>query len=159
MRLQRPSQDPEERQMTRTFWLVFSALISSACSSGGSQDDAAPVPTMSINDLMVAVITPATDVLWGIEDPQTDEEWQVFIDAAEVVIDAGKTIKVGGTGPSDNAWAQSPQWQEFADQLISAGEDAKLAAQDKNLEAMFAAGDVLYPPCEECHIAFHPGVQ
>ena len=39
-------------------------------------------PTGSVNDVMMAVITPATNKIWGIEDPQTDEEWQVFIDAA-----------------------------------------------------------------------------
>jgi hypothetical protein len=136
---------------------VLIALI--ACTNGDTQEDATPVPTMSVNDLMVTMVTPATDTLWGIEDPQTDEDWQVFIGAADVVIDAGRTIKVGGTGPKDTEWAQNPEWQAFADRLIGAGEDAKLAAQNKDIEAMYTAGEVLYPPCEECHIAFHPGVQ
>ena len=145
--------------MIRFLFVIAASLFAAACSTGDGQTDAAPVPTMSVNDLMISVVTPATDTLWGIEDPQTDDEWQVFIDAAEAVIDAGKTIKVGGTGPSDNEWAQDPEWQAFADQLIRAGEDARLAAQNKDLEAMYTAGEVLYPPCEECHIAFHPGVQ
>ena len=114
---------------------------------------------MSVNDLMVAVITPATNTLWGIEDPQSDEEWQVFIDAANTVIDAGRTIKVGGTGPNDNDWAANAEWQAFADRLIGAGVDARKAAGEKDLEAMWTAGEVLYPPCEECHIQFHPGVR
>ena len=145
--------------MTRTFLAISSVLISAACSSGETPKDAAPVPTMSINDLMITVVAPATDTLWGIEDPQTEQDWQVFVDAAELVIDAGKTIKVGGTGPGDGEWARNPEWQAFADQLINAGEDAKRAARNKDLEAMYTAGEVLYPPCEECHLAFHPGVQ
>lgn len=131
---------------------------------GGCQEATPPaaqevVPTMSVNDLMVTVVTPATDTLWGIEDPQTDEDWQVFIDAANVVIEAGETIKVGGTGPNDNTWASDPAWDAFADQLIGAGVDARNAANNKDVEAMYTAGEVLYPPCEECHIQFHPGVQ
>ena len=145
--------------MTRFLIVLPTILFMAACSSGDDQADSAPVPTMSINDLMITVVTPATDTLWGIEDPQTDEEWQVFVDAAESVIDAAKIIKVGGTGPGDNEWAQNPEWQAFADQLIGAGEDARRAAQNRDVEAMYTAGEVLYPPCEECHIAFHPGVQ
>ena len=122
-------------------------------------DDATPEPTISINDLMITVVAPSTDTLWGIDDPQTEEDWQVFIDAANRVIDAGNTIKVGGTGPNDDTWAKDPDWQSFADQLIGAGVDARTAAENRDIEAMWTAGEVLYPPCEECHIKFHPGVQ
>ena len=86
--------------MTRSLFAMSTMLFAVACSNSDGQADSAPVPTMSVNDLMVTIVTPATDTLWGIEDPRSDEEWQVFIDAAEVVIDAGKTMKVGGTGPT-----------------------------------------------------------
>ncbi|MCH8301781.1 MAG: hypothetical protein IH912_03425 [Proteobacteria bacterium] len=68
-------------------------------------------PSGSVNDLMLTVITPATNTIWGIEDPQTDEEWQVFVDAAAQVIDAAQRIKNGGSGPNDSAWAEDPEWQ------------------------------------------------
>ena len=113
----------------------------------------------SVNDMMISKITPATNTLWGIEDPQTDDEWQIFIDAANVVIDAANAIKQGGAGPNDDEWAQDPEWQAFADVIISAGIEAREAARNKDLDAMFNAGEVLYPPCEECHIQFHPGFQ
>ena len=126
---------------------------------GRADEERQPAPTMSINDLMVTVIAPATDTLWGIEDPQTDADWQIFIDAADVVIDAGKVLKVGGAGPDDGARASDPEWQAFADRLIAAGLDARHAAVNKDLDAMYSAGDVLYPPCEECHVRFHPEFQ
>lgn len=116
-------------------------------------------PEFSVNHVMVEQITPATNTLWGIEDPQTDADWQVFIDAANVVIDTARSIKHGGTGPNDNSWAENPDWQAFADRLIAAGIDARAAAENKDVDAMYAAGDVLYAPCEECHIQFHPGLQ
>jgi hypothetical protein len=120
--------------------------------------DEVPEPTLSVMELMVTIVAPATDTLWGIEDPQSDAEWQVFIDAANTVIDAGRTIKVGGTGPNDNEWAADPAWQAFADQLIDAAEDARAAAENQDVEAMYTAGEVIYPPCEECHLQFNPGV-
>jgi hypothetical protein len=144
-------------KLTLTGLALF--LILTGCEQAVTQDAREPVPTMSINDLMITIVTPATDTLWGIEDPQSDEDWQVFIDAANAVIEAGETIKVGGTGPNDNTWASDTAWDAFADQLIGAGVDARNAANNKDVEAMYTAGEVLYPPCEECHIQFHPGVQ
>lgn len=141
--------------MIRASLCVLFLPLLAGCGNGSS---AAPVPTMSVNDLMITAIAPATDTLWGIEDPQSDEDWQVYVDAADAVIEAGRIVKVGGTGPGDSEWAASGEWQAFADRLISAGRDAKRAAENRDLEGMYAAGDVLYPPCEECHIAFHPGV-
>jgi hypothetical protein len=144
-------------KLTLTGLALF--LILTGCEQAVTQDAGEPVPTMSINDLMITIVTPATDTLWGIEDPQSDEDWQVFIDAANAVIEAGETIKVGGTGPNDNTWASDAAWDAFADRLIGAGVDARNAANNKDVEAMYTAGEVLYPPCEECHIQFHPGVQ
>ena len=127
-------------------------LFVSACSP--SEDS----PASSINELMLDVVTPATNTLWGVEDPQTDADWSVFIDAASQVIAAGEQIKRGGSGPNDMTWAADPAWQAFADTLIGAANDARSAAAAKDLDALFNANDVLYPPCEECHIQFHPGV-
>lgn len=129
------------------------------CVSTVSGDEPVPVIPDSVNDVMISVIAPATNTLWGIDDPETDSDWQVFIDAADAVIATATAIKSGGTGPEDQEWAESPDWQAFTDRLIAAGIDARKAAQDKDVDAMYAAGDILYPPCEECHIQFHPGLQ
>ena len=68
--------------MTRTTVACGLMLATGLLVGCQAQKEEAPVPTMSINDLMITVVTPATDTLWGIEDPQSDEEWQVYIDAA-----------------------------------------------------------------------------
>ena len=134
-------------------FLVLLALFSvSACSPANDQ------PESSINELMLDVVTPTTNTLWGVTDPQTDADWNVFVVAASQVIAAGEQIKRGGSGPDDMTWAADPAWQAFADRLIDAANDARDAASAKNLDALFEANDVLYPPCEECHIQFHPGV-
>jgi hypothetical protein len=129
------------------------------CVSNVSGDEPAAVIPDSVNDIMISVIAPATNTLWGIDDPQTGADWQVFIDAADAVIETAIDIKDGGAGPNDQQWAASPDWQAFTDRLIEAGTDARKAAENRDVDAMYAAGDILYPPCEECHIQFHPGLQ
>lgn len=117
-------------------------------------------PPASVLDVMMAVVTPATNTIWGIEDPQTDEEWQVFIDAATDLIDAAEQIKAGGSGPNDSAWAEDPEWQRYADVLIESGVEIQAAARDKDADTLMnVSNDKMYPPCEECHIKFHPGMQ
>ena len=138
---------------------ILFAYLGFLCVSNVAGDEPVAVIPDSVNDVMISVIAPATNTLWGIDDPQTDDDWQIFIDAADAVIATATEIKGGGAGPSDQQWAASPDWQAFADRLIAAGTDARKAALDKDVEAMFAAGDILYPPCEECHIQFHPGLQ
>jgi hypothetical protein len=115
-------------------------------------------PNVSIKEVMESLITPVTNVLWGANDPQTDEEWQVLEDAAISVIASGAVINLGGTGPQDNAWAQDPVWRAFTKVMTDAGEDALKAIRDRNIDALFEAGNVLYPPCEGCHLQFNPGV-
>ena len=137
--------------------VLFFVLCGCQDATSRATEDA--TPTVSIMELMITVVTPATDTLWGIEDPQSDADWQIFIDAANVVIESGETIKAGGTGPNDSSWASDPAWDAFADTLIGAGVDARNAAINKDVEAMYTAGEVLYPPCEECHIQFSPGLQ
>ena len=117
-------------------------------------------PPGSVNNVMVTVVTPATNTIWGVEDPQTDDEWQVLIDAAAQLIDAANQIKAGGTGPNDSAWAEAPAWQQFAGELVESGMEIQAAARERNLDQVIdVSNDKMYPPCEECHLQFHPGMQ
>lgn len=117
-------------------------------------------PPGSVNNLMQTVITPATNTIWGVEDPQTDEEWQVLIDAAAQLIDVSRQIKNGGTGPNDATWATDPAWQQFADVLIESGIEIQAAARARDLDTLIdVSNEKMYPPCEECHLQFHPNMQ
>lgn len=126
-----------------------------ACSTSESREEA----VISVYEVMISIMTPATDAIWGVEDPQSDEEWAIIENAANTVIVAATQIKRGGSGPDDASWTGEAAWQEFADMVINAGIAARDAARNKDLDAVFQAGDVLYPPCEGCHLQFHPGFQ
>lgn len=138
----------------RIFGISVISVILLACPGASQSDENA----LTINELMTTVITPATDTLWGVEDPQTDGDWKVLEDAALVTIRAGLQVQKGGKGPNDNSWAAEPEWQAFAKEMTKAAEDGLQAIRDRNLDALFEANDVLYPPCENCHLKFNPGV-
>ncbi len=145
--------------MNRLLQVCLAGLLLSTQAVVSADENGVPAPTTSVFELMQTVVVPASDTVWGIEDPRTDEDWQVFVDAAEALIVASETIKQGGTGPNDATWAASPDWQTFAERLLAASRAVKTAALQRDLDGMFSAGDVLYPPCEECHLEFNPGVQ
>jgi hypothetical protein len=138
----------------------FALLVLGLCVITINAQEPPEILPGSVNDIMVTIITPATNTIWGIEDPQTDEDWQVYVDAAAQLVDAATRIKSGGAGPSDSSWAENPEWQRFADVLIESGLEIQEAAREGDLETLInVSNDKMYPPCEECHIMFHPGVQ
>ena len=116
------------------------------------------VPQVSIKEVMESVITPTTNILWGADDPQTDEEWQTLENAAIAVIASGAVINLGGSGEQDNTWVKDPAWRAFSEVMTNAGIDALKAIRARDMDALLEAGTVLYPPCEGCHLQFNPGV-
>lgn len=122
-------------------------------------DDRAVDRRLSVREIMEGVITPATDTLWGVDDPQSDGAWRVLENAALATIAAGTLVAQGGAGEHDDEWAASPEWQAFNDVMLKAAADALEAIRRRDLDALYVANDAIYLPCEGCHIAFNPGVQ
>jgi cytochrome c556 len=116
-------------------------------------------PLVSIKELMEKTITPATNTLWNAFDPPTaEEQWAALEEAAVTLLAASSVVATGGTGPMDNEWAGQPAWQAYNQVMIDAGKDALEAIRARDHDALLAAGDVLYPPCEGCHKQFNPAV-
>ena len=116
------------------------------------------VPKQTVNDQMVKIVTPTTNTLWNVEDPKTETEWQILDDAAIAVIDVFSSIKEGGSGPNDIKWASNADWDTFSQEVVTAAEAARTAIANRDLDGLFAANDALYPPCENCHKRYHPGL-
>jgi cytochrome c556 len=139
--------------------LLTIALVSLCLTACTAEEPAAPAPKLSIMVLMTDTVTPASDIIWGVEDPQTDEEWKVLDDAAVTLMEAFEATRTGGIGPNDDAWASEAKFQAYIDQEMVALEQARAAIEARNLDGLFDAGGELYTPCEECHIDYNPGVQ
>ena len=140
--------------------ILIAMLLALLATSTSKSQGAEPAAIMSgtIMEVMVVTITPATDILWGVDDPQTDEDWQVLDDAAITVIEAFERTRNGGVGPNDNTWAAEEKFLAYIDEEIAASNAARAAIAAEDLDALFEAGDALYSPCENCHIDYNPAV-
>ena len=109
-------------------------------------------PLLTVKQVMNALITPMTTVIWGAYELQSDAEWQAVENAALTVIAAGNLLALGGAGDNEMAQAQQADWQRYNEQMIAAARQVITAVENKDEEALSAAGnDALYPPCESCH--------
>jgi hypothetical protein len=115
-------------------------------------------PLVTIKELMEKTITPVTNTLWNVPEKPTDEDWATLEEAAVTLLVATNVTALGGTGPMDDAWAKQPPWKAFNQSMLNAGSMALSAVRARDLDALLAAGDALYPPCEGCHMLFNPGV-
>ncbi|MEC9222760.1 MAG: hypothetical protein VYE56_02625, partial [Pseudomonadota bacterium] len=117
-----------------------------------SQDRDASLSLLTIKEIMNAIITPMTAIIWGAYDLETDGEWQEVSNAALAVIAAGNLLVRGGAGEGEEVTAAETDWQSYNNQMIKAARQVLVAAEKKDEEALFNAGnDALYPPCESCH--------
>ncbi len=112
---------------------------------------------LAMREIMVGVIAPATNKIWGAYDIKSDTQWLELDQAANVVIAAAELTAQGGADGAYALQAQNEDWQGFVQQLISAARIAQLAIQNHDEEAMFNAGnDLMYAPCESCHNIYLP---
>lgn len=146
--------------MTAKKYLAIVSHVAVALAPALVLAQAAPAakPLVSIRELMEKTITPATNTLWNVPDEPTDEDWTALEEAAITLLAAATVNALGGTGPMDNEWVAQPSYQAFNEAMIAAGRDALKAVRARDTDALLAAGDVLYPPCEGCHLQYNPGV-
>jgi cytochrome c556 len=119
-------------------------------------------PKISINAVMVALVDHAAHNLWDSEgdgrQPKSDADWQRLNEHAAQIVAARAAITVGGTGPTDGVWMQSPSWHTYADRMADAGLAALTAINNKNIDALIAANGQLVESCESCHKEFKPAL-
>ena len=116
------------------------------------QDRDVSLPLLTVKEVMDAIITPMSAIIWGAYELETDSEWQEVSNAALAVIAAGDLLAKGGAGTGETAAAVDLDWQRYNNQMINAARQVLVAVENKNEEALFnASNDALYPPCESCH--------
>ena len=126
---------------TKMRYLLLAAVAATAATGLAIAE-----PRLSVNEIMVSIVTPATNTLWGADDPKTDAEWQSLEEAAIAVIAATTLITDGAAGPSDKDWAAEPGWQGYAATMMKAAEDARAAAKGPSLPSrLFAPRAPLSP--------------
>ncbi len=131
--------------MKKIFLIIITGLLLSHVRS--AEQNNSELDLSGIKEVMESIITPATNTLWGVENPTTDEQWQILEQAAISTIEAGKLID-----------RNNPEWKKYNTEMIEAAQNGLEAIRSKNLNDLYFANDVLYPPCENCHMQFHPNM-
>lgn len=139
--------------------LVYLCACTDQVSYSDTDDQQDETPSqVSILDLMTNQVVPLTNTLWGIDEPQSNDEWNAFLSVADEAISAFEQTRGGGSGPKDAEWAADPRWVEYSNQAIAASEQYKEAIIAQDMEAIWTAGDALLEPCTICHQEFNPAV-
>lgn len=135
------------------------ALLAPTLSQESVSSGRALEPEVTIRELMEKTITPATNTIWSYYEPPTEEgQWLELEEAAVTMLAAVSLNAAGGTGPMDNEWVRDARWQAFNQVMLEASRNALDAIRARDHNALLAASDVMYPPCEGCHLQFNPGV-
>ncbi|MBL4581041.1 MAG: hypothetical protein JKY29_04405 [Gammaproteobacteria bacterium] len=138
--------------MKKKFTVIAVSLISLLCLSVSLAQTDARQPLLSVKEIMNGLITPATTTIWGAYQLETEAQWQEVRHAALSVIAAGNLLRLGGAGEGEVATAAEADWKTYNQQMIAAARLVITAVDNKDEEALSAAGnDALYPPCESCH--------
>jgi hypothetical protein len=127
-------------------------------------DTAAGVtPVASVKQIMKAITGPAADVIYnavgttmtskGTEEkaPRTDAEWEEVGNAAAALIESGNLLLMGSRAVDRGDWLTQSRAH------IEAGKEALKAAQTKNVEGVFAAGEPVNVSCDNCHLKYKRG--
>jgi hypothetical protein len=144
------------------------ALLLSACSQAPAPEAAKPTaeataniappikPAISFNVLMVKFVDQAADPVWtaAVEPPKTDADWETVEYHATQLAVTSTVMRVGGTGPKDMEWTNSPGWASFTDKMTEGALAAVQAAKSRDLAALQKAGDDIVLNCEGCHREF-----
>lgn len=138
--------------MKNRIGIIGIALLSGLGLSVAFAQSNAQQPLLTVKEIMNAIITPRTTTIWGAYQLKTDAEWQEVRNAALSVIAAGNLLQAGGAGEGEASKAAEADWQSYNQQMIDAARQVIAATEDRDEEALSAAGnDALYPPCESCH--------
>lgn len=117
----------------------------------------AAAPVASVKQIMQGIVSPAAMTIYnavsttvtekGTEEvaPRNDREWEVVGSSAVALVEAANLLKVG-----DRARDRS-DWMRMSDALAKAAMQSYRAAEQQNVEALLAAGEVLNNSCSSCH--------
>ncbi|MDP7339535.1 MAG: hypothetical protein QF786_09495 [Vicinamibacterales bacterium] len=120
--------------------------------SGTSRSAPAPVPVStvkaiaSLKQIMEAMVVPTSDHLFNVgrQAPENDDDWTALRNSAVILAESGNLLLVGDRVKDDT-------WVSSAHALIEAGSVALKATEDRNVDAVLEAGNLLLDSCQSCH--------
>ncbi len=148
----------------RNLAIAAGALLLASC--GSSETPTANEPTIdreAIISFMQEKVQPTADIYWGSagflsdEDgmhdlsPTTEEGWAATLQSTKDLQAQAELLM------SDTYAANRGQdWQDFAQGMLDVAKKAEQTALDRDSDAIFETGGVMYNVCRGCHTAYAP---
>ena len=119
---------------------------------------------VSIREIMIGVITPATNFIWerSFAGDLSEEDWQRFSESAIQISLSASAIALAPPEDIANASIASGDmgdWREWSGQLAELALVANAAAETQDQAALVNAGDAMVELCEACHTVYLTGAQ
>ena len=114
-------------------------------------------PIGSVTHIMRGMVDPAANIIFnavsttvttkGVEEkaPGSQQEWDRVSDSAAVLAESGNLLLLGSRAIDHGDWTR------WSHSLVDAGAVALKAAEAKDAEGVFAAGEAIYEACDNCH--------
>jgi hypothetical protein len=121
-------------------------------------------PVANMPQLMLHVLDPAADVIWGsvgtiitaegIDEraPKTDEEWEAVLNAAYTLAESGNLLMM------DSRPRDTDEWMRLSEALIDVSTRAIKAADSRDPQGVFDLGAEIYAVCTNCHQKYAAGI-
>lgn len=143
---------------------LASALALASCGGGEAAGEAeAEADRAAIMDFMENTVQPTAEVYWGsagwIVDeegehdltPTTEEGWAATLKSTQELQAQGELLLT-----PLYAEGRGEDWTTFAQAMIDVSKQAEQTAIDRDSDAIFETGGILYNVCRGCHTAYAP---
>lgn len=112
-----------------------------------AQDTDDSVDFTGVMQLMMTVLTPATNSIWEVDyfatEPYDDQTWERISVASEQIASALPSLA------RDNA-----RWMNYLNELQNANNKIRDSVELKDMVLFLQGYDEIYYPCEDCHTEF-----
>lgn len=152
-------EEENEVKTTRLLALASVALLT-ACggSDSGSGGDAATERAVKVQQFMATEVQPTAEVYWnsagfvvderGETDltPTTEEGWAATLESTRKLQQIGELLQT-----PEYAEGRGEDWIAFSKSLVEISKKAEQTAIDRDSDAIFEVGGVIYRVCSACH--------
>ena len=142
-------------RMTAALAAGFCTVLGAMCGGAAVAQDETPVLHVTPEQREAArvymnqILEIAAEDIWnvdGFEGDDPDAAWAALHDRGVALGALGEGLKTAAF-----AYDQSDIWVDYAQEVVDAAAVTLQAAEKRDIDAFYEAGDVIYTSCESCH--------
>lgn len=98
--------------------------------------------------VMDSMVIPASDIIWSIDNSETDQNWEQAKYAATLLIASGYLLK---EHLANSSTSQEVAWEQYSEQMSVLGKTVLQASMRRNINQVITVGGQLLENCSGCH--------